>query len=70
MREKVDDRRPARRGNDAQVYDTGVSFEEGFTLEEGKSGIYACGIIILQGHIGHARQAIAFDIIVSNRRVL
>ena len=35
------------------------------TIEEGKVGIYACGITPYSpSHIGHARQAISFDIIV------
>ena len=35
------------------------------TLEEGKVGLYACGITPYSpSHIGHARQAISFDIIV------
>ena len=35
------------------------------TLEEGKVGLYACGITpYSSSHIGHARQAISFDIIV------
>ena len=35
------------------------------TIEEGKVGLYACGITPYSpSHIGHARQAISFDIIV------
>ena len=35
------------------------------TLEDGKVGLYACGITPYSpSHIGHARQAISFDIIV------
>jgi len=35
------------------------------TLVEGEVGIYVCGITPYSpSHIGHARQAIAFDIIV------
>ena len=35
------------------------------TLEEGRVGLYACGITPYSpSHIGHARQAISFDIIV------
>ena len=35
------------------------------TIEEGKVGLYACGITPYSpSHIGHARQAVSFDIIV------
>ena len=49
-----------------RVYDTRSRSKRVFTpLEEGKIGIYACGITPYSpSHIGHARQAIAFDIIV------
>ena len=49
-----------------RVYDTRSRSKRIFTpLEEGKIGIYACGITPYSpSHIGHARQAIAFDIIV------
>ena len=49
-----------------RIYDTrSRSKRELETLEEGKVGIYACGITPYSpSHIGHARQAISFDIIV------
>ena len=49
-----------------RIYDTrSRSKRELETLEEGKVGIYACGIPPYSpSHIGHARQAISFDIIV------
>ncbi len=49
-----------------RVYDTRSRSKRVLTpLEEGKIGIYACGITPYSpSHIGHARQAIAFDIIV------
>ena len=44
-----------------RVYDTRSRSKRVFTpLEEGKIGIYACGITPYSpSHIGHARQAIA-----------
>ena len=49
-----------------RIYDTrSRSKRELETLEEGKDGIYACGITPYSpSHIGHARQAISFDKIV------
>ena len=49
-----------------RIYDTRTrSKRELVTLEEGKVGLYACGITPYSpSHIGHARQAISFDIIV------
>ena len=49
-----------------RVYDTrSRSKRELETLEDGKVGLYACGITPYSpSHIGHGRQAIAFDIIV------
>jgi len=49
-----------------RLYDTrSRSKRELKTLEEGKVGIYVCGITPYSpSHIGHGRQAIAFDIIV------
>ena len=49
-----------------RVYDTrSRSKRDLVTLEEGKLGLYACGITPYSpSHIGHARQAISFDIIV------
>ena len=49
-----------------RVYDTrSRSKRDLITLEEGKLGLYACGITPYSpSHIGHARQAISFDIIV------
>ena len=48
------------------IYDTRTrSKRELVTLEKGKVGLYACGITPYSpSHIGHARQAISFDIIV------
>jgi len=49
-----------------RIHDTrSRSKRELVTLEEGKVGLYACGITpYSSSHIGHARQAISFDIIV------
>ena len=49
-----------------RIYDTRTrSKRELVTLEKGKVGLYACGITPYSpSHIGHARQAISFDIIV------
>ena len=49
-----------------RVYDTRFRSKRVFKpLVEGQVGIYACGITPYSpSHIGHARQAIAFDIIV------
>ncbi len=49
-----------------RVYDTrSRKKRELVTIEEGKVGLYACGITPYSpSHIGHARQAISFDIIV------
>ncbi|MAH98143.1 MAG: cysteine--tRNA ligase [Euryarchaeota archaeon] len=49
-----------------RIYDTRArSKRELVTLEKGKVGLYACGITPYSpSHIGHARQAISFDIIV------
>ncbi len=49
-----------------RVYDTrSRTKRELVPLIEGKIGIYACGITPYSpSHIGHARQAVAFDIIV------
>ena len=49
-----------------RIYDTRTrSKRELVTLEEGKVGLYACRITPYSpSHIGHARQAISFDIIV------
>ena len=49
-----------------RLYDTrSRAKRELVTLEEGKVGLYACGITPYSpSHIGHARQAISFDIIV------
>ena len=49
-----------------RIYDTRTrSKRELVTLVEGKVGLYACGITPYSpSHIGHARQAISFDIIV------
>ncbi len=57
---------PAQCAVTLRIYDTrSRSKRELETLEEGKVGIYACGITPYSpSHIGHARQAISFDIIV------
>lgn len=57
---------PAQHAVPLRIYDTrSRSKRELETLEEGKVGIYACGITPYSpSHIGHARQAISFDIIV------
>ena len=57
---------PAQCAVPLRIYDTrSRSKRELETLEEGKVGIYACGITPYSpSHIGHARQAISFDIIV------
>ena len=49
-----------------RVFDTrSRKKRELITIEEGKVGLYACGITPYSpSHIGHARQAISFDIIV------
>ena len=49
-----------------RVYDTrSRTKRELIPLVEGQIGIYACGITPYSpSHIGHARQAVAFDIIV------
>lgn len=49
-----------------RLYDTRSRSKRIFeTLVPGKVGIYVCGITPYSpSHIGHARQAIAFDIIV------
>ncbi len=49
-----------------RIYDTRSRSKRDLeTLEEGKIGLYACGITPYSpSHIGHARQAISFDIIV------
>ena len=49
-----------------RLYDTRSRRKRIFeTLVEGEVGIYVCGITPYSpSHIGHARQAIAFDIIV------
>ena len=49
-----------------RLYDTRSRAKRKFrTLVEGEVGIYVCGITPYSpSHIGHARQAIAFDIIV------
>tara|TARA_Y100001970_G_scaffold294162_1_gene447741 strand:- start:13786 stop:15204 length:1419 start_codon:yes stop_codon:yes gene_type:complete len=49
-----------------RLFDTRSRSKREFeTLEEGKVGLYACGITPYSpSHIGHGRQAIAFDIIV------
>lgn len=49
-----------------RIYDTRSRAKRDLvTLEEGRVGLYACGITPYSpSHIGHARQAISFDIIV------
>ena len=48
-----------------RIYDTRTrSKRELVPLEEGKVGLYACGITPYSpSHIGHARQALSFDIV-------
>ena len=49
-----------------RVFDTRLRKKRDLvTLEEGRVGLYACGITPYSpSHIGHARQAVSFDIIV------
>jgi len=49
-----------------RIYNTATRTKEDFQpLEEGKAGIYVCGVTVYDlCHIGHARSAIVFDVLV------
>ena len=49
-----------------RLYNTANKKKETFhPLQEGKVGIYACGVTVYDlCHIGHARSAIVFDVLV------
>ena len=49
-----------------KLYNTAARQKEDFVpLVEGKAGIYVCGVTVYDhSHIGHARSAIVFDVLV------
>jgi len=53
-----------------KLYNTATRTKEDFQpLEEGKVGIYVCGVTVYDlCHIGHARSAIVFDVLVRHLR--
>jgi cysteinyl-tRNA synthetase len=53
-----------------KLYNTATRTKEDFIpLEEGKVGIYVCGVTVYDlCHIGHARSAIVFDVLVRHLR--
>ena len=55
-----------------QIYNTMTRKKEEFLpLSPGKVGIYACGITAYDlSHIGHARSAVVFDVLVRYLRFL
>ncbi|MGD9162346.1 MAG: class I tRNA ligase family protein, partial [Desulfobacteraceae bacterium] len=49
-----------------KLYNTATKQKEEFVpLVEGKAGVYVCGVTVYDhSHIGHARSAIVFDVLV------